>query len=161
MVTAARQYRRCENKITRLSVTYLGTIKTILRKNQEDVILYKNVTPFRIEEETKIMQVKKLLRRLGHTLGLRSNMDQQTVTNVTDRPITLEEGSEIRALLDKLGQKYGEYLKANIQNTEGDLLRGVFIIVNGENIRNMQGLNTKIQPDAQIQIALVPAAIAG
>ncbi len=58
---------------------------------------------------------------------------------------------QIYLLLDKLKSEYGEKFTRTLYRN-GDLIGNVLILINGKNIRYLNGLNSKLNPGDEVDI---------
>lgn len=84
------------------------------------------------------------------------------LTDITDSEeliFSLENNSDIRILLKQLVLKYGKNFEELIFKNSTDLSKYVLITVNGNDIRALDGLNTKLNQNDEI--FFVPAIAGG
>lgn len=81
------------------------------------------------------------------------------ITDVEELNLTVENNSTIRNILNQLASKFGTKFEEMIFNTSNDLSKYVLITVNGEDIRLLEGLETKVQADDEI--SFIPAIAGG
>ena len=79
------------------------------------------------------------------------------LTNEQDTVIANESGT-LAQLIDALEQQYPG-LKERICDEQGELRRFVNVYVNGEDVRFLSGLQTSLEPGAEVSI--VPAVAGG
>lgn len=73
--------------------------------------------------------------------------------------VSTSEKSSIKDVIQKLVLKYGENFKKVILNSQDLLNKYIILGLNGEDIRNFQGLDTSLQ--AGDEIAFLPAIAGG
>ncbi|HME55656.1 MAG TPA: MoaD family protein [Candidatus Lokiarchaeia archaeon] len=73
--------------------------------------------------------------------------------------VDMEFGTTIEQLLEMLVSRYGQDFEERVYNTTDGLNRFVIILVNGIDMRSLNGLGTVLEPDADIQ--LLPAIAGG
>ena len=78
-----------------------------------------------------------------------------------EEQITLAKGARVEDLVNLLGQKYGEQFSSVILRADGSLRRLSRIIIDGINIRDGDGLKTKLEGDHEISLTVGINAIAG
>jgi MoaD family protein len=81
------------------------------------------------------------------------------ITEVDELNLPIEEGVNIRTILEQLTIKFGSKFEEMIFKASEDLSKYVIITVNGQDIRILDGLNTKIQLDDEI--SFIPAIAGG
>ena len=81
------------------------------------------------------------------------------ITNVEEINLPIEEGVNIRTILEQLTYKFGSKFEEMIFKSSKDLSKYVIITVNSKDIRVLDGLNTKIQLDDEI--SFIPAIAGG
>ncbi len=79
------------------------------------------------------------------------------LTNDQDT-VTLNEGGTLARLVDALEEQHPG-LKERLCDESGELRRFVNVYVNGEDVRFLSGLETSIEPGAEVSI--VPAVAGG
>ncbi|MHA1986453.1 MAG: MoaD/ThiS family protein [Promethearchaeota archaeon] len=81
------------------------------------------------------------------------------ITDVEELNLSVEEGINIRTILEQLTIKFGPKFEEMIFKSSKDLSKYVIITINSKDIRTLDGLNTKIQlGDA---ISFIPAIAGG
>ncbi len=73
--------------------------------------------------------------------------------------ISVSDNITVKDLLESIKYKFGEALKDTIFNPMGDLNKYIIILLNGKDIRLMNGLNTIINNNDEI--SLLPAIAGG
>ncbi len=73
--------------------------------------------------------------------------------------ISISDNFTVKDLLESIKLKYGEVLKNDFFNPAGDLNKYIIILLNGKDIRSMNGLNTIINNNDEI--SLLPAIAGG
>lgn len=81
------------------------------------------------------------------------------ITGEKDADIDIELGITIEHLLGILASRYGEDFEERVYSTTGELNRFVMIMVNGIDMRALNGLDTTLEPDSEIQ--MLPAIAGG
>jgi len=81
------------------------------------------------------------------------------ITEVEEIIISIDDESVIRDVLEQLATKFGSKFEEMIYKTSKDLSKYVLITINGRDIRQFNGLETKIQINDEI--ALIPAIAGG
>ncbi|HDZ17375.1 hypothetical protein LCGC14_1639380 [marine sediment metagenome] len=81
------------------------------------------------------------------------------ITEVEDIILSIEDESVIRDVLEQLATKFGSKFEEMIYKTSKDLSKYVLITINGRDIRQFNGLETKIKINDEI--ALIPAIAGG
>lgn len=81
------------------------------------------------------------------------------ITDVEELNLPIEEGKNIRTILEQLTIKFGSKFEEMIFKSSKDLSKYVIITVNGKDIRSLDGLNTKVQNDDEI--SFIPAIAGG
>ncbi|MBY8984259.1 MAG: MoaD/ThiS family protein [Candidatus Lokiarchaeota archaeon] len=81
------------------------------------------------------------------------------ITNVEELNLPIEEGVNIRAILEQLTKKFGSKFEEMIFKSSKDLSKYVIITVNSKDIRMLDGLSTKIQLNDEI--SFIPAIAGG
>jgi molybdopterin synthase sulfur carrier subunit len=67
-----------------------------------------------------------------------------------ERKTVINDVNNISELIDVLSHKYGKEFNDLLMDTNGDLRDYLKIMINGEDIRDIDGLNTLIKNDDQI-----------
>ncbi len=75
--------------------------------------------------------------------------------------IYLSDGSTVGELLRSLVQRYGDGFRSMLLNPEGELLPIAIIHLNGRDINEIDGLNTKLADNSQLSIIATAYAISG
>lgn len=73
--------------------------------------------------------------------------------------IDVNSGTTIEQLLEMLALRYGQDFEERVYNTTDGLNRFVIILVNGIDMRSLNGVETVLEPDTEIQ--LLPAIAGG
>ncbi|MFW9895450.1 MAG: MoaD/ThiS family protein [Candidatus Thorarchaeota archaeon] len=81
------------------------------------------------------------------------------ITNVGELSLPIEDDVNIRTILEKLAAKFGSKFEEMIFKSSMDLSKYVIITINGKDIRNLEGLNTKVQINDEI--SFIPAIAGG
>jgi molybdopterin synthase sulfur carrier subunit len=81
------------------------------------------------------------------------------ITEVEELNLPIEEGVNIRSILEQLTIKFGSKFEDMIFKSSKDLSKYVIITVNGKDIRTLDGINTQIQLDDEI--SFIPAIAGG
>ncbi|MFW9824117.1 MAG: MoaD/ThiS family protein [Candidatus Thorarchaeota archaeon] len=81
------------------------------------------------------------------------------ITNVEELSLPIEDGVNIRTILEKLTAKFGSKFEEIIFKSSIDLSKYVIITINGKDIRTLDGLNTKVQINDEI--SFIPAIAGG
>jgi molybdopterin synthase sulfur carrier subunit len=81
------------------------------------------------------------------------------ITNVEELSLPIEDGVNIRTILEKLTVKFGSKFEEVIFKSSQDLSKYVIITINGKDIRTLDGLNTKVQINDEI--SFIPAIAGG
>ncbi|KKM24463.1 hypothetical protein LCGC14_1604710 [marine sediment metagenome] len=81
------------------------------------------------------------------------------ITEVEEITLSIDDESVIRDILEQLATKFGSKFEEMIYKTSKDLSQYVLITINGRDIRQFNGLDTKIQINDEI--ALIPAIAGG
>ncbi|KKL66455.1 hypothetical protein LCGC14_2144810 [marine sediment metagenome] len=81
------------------------------------------------------------------------------ITEVEETILSIDDESVIRDILEQLATKFGSKFEEMIYKTSKDLSQYVLITINGRDIRQFNGLDTKIQINDEI--ALIPAIAGG
>lgn len=75
------------------------------------------------------------------------------IKDITDeKEIKIDYNGEINGLIKILTDKYGKELENILFNENGELREYIKLLVNGEDIRNINGLKTSINEDDEIVI---------
>ncbi len=69
-----------------------------------------------------------------------------------EKEIKIDYNGEINGLIKILTDKYGKELENILFNENGELREYIKLLVNGEDIRNINGLKTSINEDDEIVI---------
>jgi MoaD family protein len=77
------------------------------------------------------------------------------VGNKKEEEINLEEGLTVQDLLVLLGKKYGGRFRNSIQISDDKLKSSVIVLINGRNINQVDGLNTKLNREVEVQIVVM------
>ena len=72
-----------------------------------------------------------------------------------EEEINLEEGLTVQDLLVLLGRKYGGRFRNSIQISDDKLRSSVIVLINGRNINQIDGLNTKLIGEVEVQIVVM------
>ncbi len=81
------------------------------------------------------------------------------ITEVEEINLPIEEGVNIRTVLEQLTTKFGQKFEEMIFKSSKDLSKYVIITVNSKDIRILDELNTEIQLDDEI--SFIPAIAGG
>ncbi|MFX0083489.1 MAG: MoaD/ThiS family protein [Candidatus Hodarchaeota archaeon] len=81
------------------------------------------------------------------------------ITEIEELTLPIDDGSNIRNILKQLTSKFGKKFEEMIFIASEDLSKYVIITINGKDIRTLDGLNTKIQPNDEI--SFIPAIAGG
>ena len=81
------------------------------------------------------------------------------ITEVEEINLPIEDGVNIRTILEQLTNKFGSKFEEKIFKSSKDLSKYVIITVNSKDIRTLDGLNTTIQLDDEI--SFIPAIAGG
>ncbi|KKN04504.1 hypothetical protein LCGC14_1096690 [marine sediment metagenome] len=81
------------------------------------------------------------------------------ITEVEETILSIDDESVIRDVLEQLATKFGSKFEEMIYKTSKNLSQYVLITINGRDIRQFNGLDTKIQINDEI--ALIPAIAGG
>ncbi|MFX1455236.1 MAG: MoaD/ThiS family protein [Promethearchaeota archaeon] len=81
------------------------------------------------------------------------------ITNVEELSLPIEDDVNIRTILEKLAVKFGSKFEEMIFKSSMDLSKYVIITINGKDIRNLDGLNSKVQINDEI--SFIPAIAGG
>lgn len=81
------------------------------------------------------------------------------ITEIEELNLPIEEGVNIRTILEQLTNKFGSKFEEMIFKSSKDLSKYVIITVNSKDIRTLDGLNTKIQLNDEI--SFIPAIAGG
>ena len=81
------------------------------------------------------------------------------ITEVEEITLSIDDESVIRDILEQLATKFGSKFEEMIYKTSKALSQYVLITINGRDIRQFNGLDTKIQINDEI--ALIPAIAGG
>ncbi|MFW9867092.1 MAG: MoaD/ThiS family protein [Candidatus Thorarchaeota archaeon] len=81
------------------------------------------------------------------------------ITQVDEVSLNLDDGSIIRTVLEQLSSRFGDKFEEMIYKNSKDLSKYVLITINGEDIRSLNGLETKIQQNDEI--SFIPAIAGG
>ncbi|MEM2910739.1 MAG: ubiquitin-like small modifier protein 1 [Nitrososphaerota archaeon] len=73
--------------------------------------------------------------------------------------VILEDGCDLDALLKALIKKYGSDLKSRVLLNDAELLPYVKVLINGKNVRTLNGLKTELKEGDEV--AIVPAIVGG
>ncbi len=81
------------------------------------------------------------------------------ITQIAELNLPIDDGSNIKNMLEKLSLKFGKKFEDLIFKASEDLSKYVIITINGKDIRTLDGLNTKIQLNDEI--SFIPAIAGG
>ena len=81
------------------------------------------------------------------------------ITEIEEINLPIEEGANIRTILEQLTVKFGTKFEDMIFKSSKDLSEYVIIAANGKDIRTLDGLNTKIH--LEDEISFIPAIAGG
>ncbi len=81
------------------------------------------------------------------------------ITQIEELNLPIDDGSNIKNMLEKLSLKFGKKFEDLIFKASEDLSKYVIITINGKDIRTLDGLNTKIQLNDEI--SFIPAIAGG
>jgi molybdopterin synthase sulfur carrier subunit len=81
------------------------------------------------------------------------------ITQIEELTLLINDGSNIRNILEQLSSKFGKKFEDLIFKASEDLSKYVIITINGKDIRTLDGLNTKIQLNDEI--SFIPAIAGG
>lgn len=74
------------------------------------------------------------------------------ITSKREEKIVLQKPATIGEIIRKIDEKYGGKIGKIILNEKGELKSNYIILLNGVNIKNMDGLQTKIEKNSEIAI---------
>ena len=81
------------------------------------------------------------------------------ITQIEELNLPIDDGSNIKNMLEKLSLKFGKKFEDLIFKASEDLSKYVIITINGKDIRTLDGLNTIIQLNDEI--SFIPAIAGG
>ncbi|MHA2008731.1 MAG: MoaD/ThiS family protein [Promethearchaeota archaeon] len=81
------------------------------------------------------------------------------ITEVEELALSIDDGSNIRNVLDQLSTKFGSKFEEMIYKSSKDLSKYVLITINGKDIRLLDGLDTKV--GLNDMISFIPAIAGG
>ncbi|MHA2398877.1 MAG: MoaD/ThiS family protein [Promethearchaeota archaeon] len=81
------------------------------------------------------------------------------ITGVEEISFLSDEGSDVETILGQLVLKFGSKFEEIVFKDSKNLSKYVLITINGEDIRSLDGLATKIQ--SEDEISLIPAIAGG
>ena len=81
------------------------------------------------------------------------------ITEVEEIKLLIADNSNIRNLLDQLAENFGAKFEEIIFKTSHDLNKYVIITINGKDIKLLEGLETKIEKNDEINF--IPAIAGG
>jgi molybdopterin converting factor small subunit len=85
----------------------------------------------------------------------------QSALGVKEEEINPQAGSTVGSLLTSLANKYGESFRFTVLSRDGNLRPLVKVFVSDRDIAEMDGLNTKLEDNAEICIFIAVEAPAG
>lgn len=78
----------------------------------------------------------------------------------TEETIQVEKESTVRDLLGHLASQYGDYFAANLLAADGSILPNLVILVNGTEIKHLNGPETRFDGEEEATMVLI-ATMAG
>ena len=82
------------------------------------------------------------------------------VDNREDESYSSDDGT-VEGLLQSLVQKYGDGFRSMVLTPEGQLLPITMIHLNGRDINEIDGLNTKLEDNSELSITVLAYATSG
>lgn len=73
--------------------------------------------------------------------------------------VLLEDGSDVRKLLEALARKFGEAFQRQVLLSEGKLAPYVKLLVNGRDIEYLDGMETRLKDGDEV--AIIPPVAGG
>ncbi len=77
------------------------------------------------------------------------------ITKQQEDSVQIDDSTNVKQVIEKLVEKYGENLEKNIYTTSRNLSTYVIIVLNGKDIRTMEGLETKF--NSGDELSFIPA----
>lgn len=79
----------------------------------------------------------------------------RSVAGCKEMQVSPAEGNTVEGLLKHLCQKLGQSFAARLFDSDGSLYNHVVVFVNGQNIKEAQGLNTTLT-DGNVDVMILP-----
>lgn len=83
------------------------------------------------------------------------------IVDVQEEKSCIPDGGTVRELLQLLVHKYGEGFRSIILSLDGQLLPVAMLHLNGRDINEMDGLQTKLEANSDLSITVLAHAISG
>jgi molybdopterin converting factor small subunit len=86
------------------------------------------------------------------------------INNLVDKPEdkhNISNGSTVQELLHTLVQKYGDNFRSLMLTPDWKLLPSTIIHLNGRDINEIEGMNTKLADDSEVSISVIKHFIGG
>lgn len=93
------------------------------------------------------------------TGGVKAKFSSALKPQTHEAETTVHGAESVKALLDALAKKYGEAFQKRVFDESGALRKFISIYVNGEDIRFVNGVDTKLKPGDEV--LLLPAVSGG
>ena len=81
------------------------------------------------------------------------------ITKQQEDSVQIDDSTNVKQVIEKLVEKYGENLEKNIYTPSRNLSTYVIIVLNGKDIRTMEGLETKV--NSGDELSFIPAIAGG
>ncbi len=81
------------------------------------------------------------------------------ITKQQEDSVQIEDNSTVKHVIEKLVEKYGENLEKNIYTPSRKLSAYIIVVLNGKDIRTMEGLETKV--NSGDELTFIPAIAGG
>ncbi len=86
----------------------------------------------------------------------------RNIVRKKEEKVDLPPGSSLRHLLQELEARYGEEFKRLVIDSQGDLASEAIVLLDGEDVRNRNQLDTKLDGGVEAHlVVLAPAALGG
>ena len=73
----------------------------------------------------------------------------------TELDVQAKEGATLSDVFKEVGREYGESVKKRIIAPDGDFHPYVLISVNGNDVRGLNGINTRLKEEDEVLLALL------
>ncbi|MBI2183649.1 MAG: MoaD family protein [Thaumarchaeota archaeon] len=86
----------------------------------------------------------------------------RSIVGKKEETVSLPEGSNVKLLFAKLISKYGEQFRDLVVDMDGELTSEAIVLLDGEDVRNRDRLDTKLEDSKEAHLVVVsPAALGG